>query len=87
MKYVWDNVKLARELGLQVELVNSIIPGLNDDGNVLKEVIEKTVVSIGKYTPLHLTRFFPSYKFIDSESIPISTLERAYELAKRVGLK
>jgi len=87
IKYVWDNVKLAKELGLHVELVNLIIPGLNDGENVLKEVIEKTIILAGEYTPLHFTRFFPSYKFIDSEPTQIGTLERAYELAKHVGLK
>jgi pyruvate formate lyase activating enzyme len=87
IEHIWDNVRLARELGLHIELVNLIIPGLNDGENMLKEVIRNALNYGGEYTPLHFTRFFPSYKLIDREPTPISTLERAYELAKRVGLK
>jgi len=87
VEHIWDNVKLARELGLHVELVNLVIPGLNDDENVLKEVAENAINFAGEYTPLHFTRFLPSYQMTDREPTQIGTLERAYELAKHAGLK
>ncbi|MGQ9782184.1 MAG: AmmeMemoRadiSam system radical SAM enzyme [Nitrososphaeria archaeon] len=87
IRHVWENIKLARELGLHVELVNLVIPDLNDGEDILREVAEHAIKFAGDYTPLHYTRFFPSYKMIDRGPTEVQTLERAYKIAREVGLK
>ncbi|MEM3403363.1 MAG: AmmeMemoRadiSam system radical SAM enzyme [Nitrososphaeria archaeon] len=85
--HIWGNVKLAKRLGLHVELVNLIIPTVNDGEDIIKDVVEGFLKYAGEMTPLHFTRFFPSYKMSDVKPTPVSTLEKAYEIAKKMGIK
>jgi hypothetical protein len=41
---------------------------------------------LGSDTPWHLSRYFPAYRF-DRSATPVSTLERAREIATRAGLR
>ena len=43
--------------------------------------------NLGSDIPLHFTRFFPNYKLAHLSPTPISTLELAYEIAKKNGLR
>ena len=42
---------------------------------------------LGPLTPLHFSRFYPLYKMQNHFPTPVSTLERARELALKAGLK
>jgi pyruvate formate lyase activating enzyme len=42
--------------------------------------------NLGTDTPLHFTRFHPDYKLIRLSPTPLSTMEKAYEIAKKNGL-
>ena len=42
---------------------------------------------MGKYTPLHFSRFFPHYKLTNINPTPQETLERAKKIALKIGLK
>lgn len=67
-----------------VELTTLIIPGKNDSEEEMRSLsawvagLEK---ESGKKIPLHITRFFPRFKFTDSESTPISKIKRLVDLA------
>jgi pyruvate formate lyase activating enzyme len=82
---VWRNIREAGKMGFHVELVNLIITGVNDDEDCLKLIIERSLKEAGPETPLHFTRYYPAYKF-DSPATRIETLERAYEMARKVGV-
>ena len=41
---------------------------------------------LGRDTPFHLLRFHPDYKMTTTPATPIETLEKAYMIAKNVGL-
>ncbi|TDA32560.1 MAG: AmmeMemoRadiSam system radical SAM enzyme [Hadesarchaea archaeon] len=82
---VWRNVGLARRLGLHVEVVNLIIPGLNDGEDQLLSLIRRHLKEAGPETPLHFTAYYPSFRFTVPPT-PVSTLERARELAVREGV-
>jgi pyruvate formate lyase activating enzyme len=43
--------------------------------------------NLGQDTPLHFTRFHPDYKLTHLSPTPVSTLESAYEIAKKNGLR
>lgn len=82
---IWRNVRESKKLGFHVELVNLIVTDVNDDEVCIKYVIERTLKEAGPDTPLHFTRYYPAYKF-DRPPTSIETLERAYEMARRMGV-
>lgn len=84
---VWRNVSEARRLGLHVEVVNLVVPGVNDDDECLRGIASRTLEQSGPQTPLHFTRFYPSYKMTNAAPTPVTTLERAHEIAKCEGLR
>ena len=83
---VWRNVREAKRLGMHVEIVNLIIPGVNDDESQLLGLIRRHLQYAGEETPLHFTRYYPAFKF-EAPPTPIKTLELAVELAKGEGVK
>ncbi|MBS7655532.1 radical SAM protein [Candidatus Bathyarchaeota archaeon] len=83
---VWRNGKIAKEMGVHVEIVNLIVSGVNDDEASIINVIENHVKNLGVDTPIHFTRYFPAYKFFNPPT-KIDILEKAYKLAKSAGIK
>lgn len=82
---IWRNARQAKKLGLHVEIVNLVVRGVNDDEETLRWVIEKHLESVGPYTPIHFTRYYPAYKF-NNPPTKVETLEKAYEMAKKAGV-
>lgn len=70
-----------------LEIVNLVVPTLNDDPRMIDEMCQWIRENLGMDTPLHFTRFFPNYKLTHLPATPISTLESAYETAKKNGLR
>jgi pyruvate formate lyase activating enzyme len=83
---VLDSTIKAKELGLHIEVVNLIIPGHNDSTEEITSMIEWIINNLGPKTPVHFTRFHPDFKMQDEAPTPIKTLERAYNIAKEMGL-
>lgn len=80
-----DTVKNAIEQAHEsahVEVTTLIIPGINDDMGLLNKQAA-WLASIDKSIPLHLTRFFPRYRYADRPATPLETLYRAQEVASR----
>ncbi|MCX6003474.1 MAG: AmmeMemoRadiSam system radical SAM enzyme, partial [Chloroflexi bacterium] len=42
---------------------------------------------LGEQTPWHVTRFHPSYRIANLPATPLATLEHAYDIGHKVGLK
>lgn len=84
---VLESAKLARELGMHVEVINLIIPTLNDSPRELRELSKWVHDNIGEDTPLHFTRFHPNYKMQDLPQTPVATLETAYRIARDEGIR
>jgi pyruvate formate lyase activating enzyme len=84
---VLRSAKLARELGMHVEVVNLIIPTLNDSPEEIRELVQWVHDNLGDYTPLHFTRFYPYYKLDKLPPTPLHTLETAYNIAKEESMK
>jgi pyruvate formate lyase activating enzyme len=80
-------VRAKAKWGMHVEVVTNIIPTLNDDEAQLTALATWIRDSLGELTPWHITRFYPSHQLLHLPSTPIPTLERAYKIGKRVGLK
>jgi pyruvate formate lyase activating enzyme len=61
---VLDSIKLAKELGLWVEVVTLVILGYNDSTEELWEAA-RFLVSVSADIPWHVTAFHPMYKRLD----------------------
>ncbi len=84
---VLDSIKIIREEGAWLELVNLVLPDYNDDPTEIQEMCRWIKDEVGEDTPLHFSRFFPSYQLTELSPTPVSTLEKAHEIARQEGLK
>jgi pyruvate formate lyase activating enzyme len=83
---VLRTLKIIVEEGVHLEIVNLIIPTLNDDLDKIKEMCIWIRDNLGEDVPLHFTRFSPAYKLTKLPYTPVETLEAAREIAHKVGL-
>ena len=83
---VLDSAVLARELGMHVETVTLVIPGLNDSIEEQTALIRWVVENLGPDTPMHFSAFHPDYQMTDRSATPVGVLEKIYTKAKELGL-
>ena len=87
---VWRNVKLAKELGVHIEITTLLIQDFNSNDGVIRNISERIIRELGELTPYHISRFFPHYKANDhglNEPTPLKLLYNAYKIAEDAGLK
>ncbi len=68
-----------------VELTTLIIPGENDSEQEMRELSEWVSAlekQSNKIIPLHITRFFPSFRLTNKEPTPVNTILRLVDIAK-----
>ncbi|MFC1723389.1 AmmeMemoRadiSam system radical SAM enzyme [Nanoarchaeota archaeon] len=87
LKPVLDTIKLAKKMGVWVEVTMLIVPGLNDGVDEIRKMCEWLLKEVGPSVPLHFSRFFPMYKMTHISPTPIQTLASAEYIAHEVGLK
>lgn len=88
MEYILDTIKYVKnETDCWLELTTLIIEGENDSDDELKSECEWIRDNLGVDTPLHFSAFHPDYKLTNRISTSLSTLLRAYNIAKSVGLR
>ncbi len=87
LKPVLDSLVTIKKEGVWLEIVNLVVPTLNDDPKMINEMCRWIKENLGVDTPIHFTRFFPNYKLTHLSPTPVSTLEKAYEIAIRNGLR
>jgi pyruvate formate lyase activating enzyme len=86
LKPVLESLMTVKKEKVWLEVVNLVIPTLNDDPKMMNEMCRWIKGNLGLETPLHFTRFHPDYKLAHLPPTPISTLDKAYEIAKKNGL-
>lgn len=84
---VLEAMKIIKESGVWLEIVNLVIPGQNDSEEDLKNLILWIKENLGTEVPLHFTRFFSDYKLLNVPPTPIETLKKARKMAMDLGLK
>lgn len=87
LKPVLESLITVKKEKVWLEIVNLVVPTLNDDPKMIEEMCRWIRENLGTDTPIHFTRFFPNYKLTHLSPTPVSTLESAYEIAKRNGLR
>jgi len=78
------NIKRA---GVHLEIVNLVIPTLNDNLDDIRRMCVWVRENLGADVPLHFTRFFPAYKLTNLPPTPVATLEAAARTADEEGLQ
>jgi pyruvate formate lyase activating enzyme len=87
LKPVLESLKTVKSSNVWLEVVNLVIPTLNDDPKIIGDMCRWVKKNLGVDTPLHFTRFHPDYKLTHLSPTPLSTLESAYQIAKNNGLR
>lgn len=83
---VLETIKIAKKNGIWVELTNLLIPTLNDDPVMIKNMCVWIRENMGKEVPVHFSRFWPMYKLKNLPPTPVKTLRMAREIAQKEGL-
>ncbi len=87
LKTVLNTLKILKKHNIWIEITNLILPGYNDNMDEIKRMCVWIKENLGDYIPLHFSRFYPMYMMKFLPPTPVSTLEKAYNVAKKVGLK
>ncbi len=77
---------LARQTKIWMEITTLLLPGQNDSEEELKKLADWLVKEAGPDVPWHISRFYPQYKYTDSEPTPLEFLQRAAEIGQAAGL-
>jgi pyruvate formate lyase activating enzyme len=83
---VLDTIKLARNLGIWVEVTTLVIPTLNDSEDELRQTAE-FLRDVDVSIPWHISQFYPTYKLTDLPRTPVETLHMAREIGLESGLR
>ncbi len=78
--------KIARNK-VHLEIVNLVVPTLNDSEKMLSELADWIMGEIGPDVPIHFTRFHPDYKLLNLPPTPVATLERSRDIAIAKGIR
>ncbi|MCL0078929.1 AmmeMemoRadiSam system radical SAM enzyme [Dehalococcoidia bacterium] len=83
---VLETLKIIREEGVHLEIVNLIIPTINDCMDTIRAMCEWILKHLGPDVPLHFTRFHPNFRLTHLPPTPVETLEEAHRIAREVGI-
>ena len=79
--------RAQQKWGMHVEVVTNIIPTMNDDDEQLEGIAKWIHDRLGELTPWHVTRFHPQYNLQHLPPTPVETIERAYSIGQKAGLR
>jgi pyruvate formate lyase activating enzyme len=84
---VLDTILAMKQAGVWVEITNLVIPGINDDMQMIRRMCRWLKENNLKEAPLHFSRFFPRYKMQHLTPTPIQTLKNAKQIAEEEGIR
>lgn len=87
MAPVLRSIKQIHKRGVHLEIVNLVIPTLNDAEPLLTGLADWLMSELGPEVPIHFTRFHPDYKLLNLPPTPVATLERARDIAMAKGIQ
>lgn len=86
LKPVLNSIRQIAKSGIHLEIVNLVVPTLNDSDKMLAGLVDWIAGEIGPDVPVHFTRFHPDYQLLHLPPTPVATLERARNLAISKGI-
>jgi len=83
---VLRSIKQIAKSRVHLEIVNLVVPTLNDSDKMLQGLIDWILGEAGPDVPVHFTRFHPDYQLLNLPPTPVATLERARNMALNKGM-
>jgi pyruvate formate lyase activating enzyme len=80
-------IRTIHEMGVHLEIVNLVVPTLNDNLEQLAALSRWVAAEISPDVPLHFSRFYPEYKLTNLPPTPVETLEQARQIALEKGMR
>jgi pyruvate formate lyase activating enzyme len=87
LRPVLNNIRQIAKSGVHLELVNLVVPTLNDSEKMMGELLNWILGEIGPDVPVHFTRFHPDYQLLNLPETPVATLERFRNYAMNKGMR
>jgi pyruvate formate lyase activating enzyme len=86
LRPVLRSIKQIAKSRVHLEIVNLVVPTLNDSDKMLQELINWILGEVGPDVPVHFTRFHPDYQLLNLPPTPVATLERVRNMALAKGM-
>jgi pyruvate formate lyase activating enzyme len=84
---VLRTLKVLKEENVWLEITNLVIPTWTDNLDMIKRMCDWVAKNGLQDCPLHFNRFSPLYKLNQLPTTPVSTLEKARDIAVKAGIK
>jgi len=84
---IFKALREYKKNNVHIEITDLIVPKKGDSMEKVKELVTWIKKNLGTDTPLHFIRFYPNYLVNDIPPTPVSTLEKAIEIAESLGMK
>jgi pyruvate formate lyase activating enzyme len=84
---VLRTLRILVEEGVHLELTTLVVPGENDQPEMMRDMCRWIHANLGDSVPLHFSRFHPQYRLLALPPTPVETLEEARGIALSEGLK
>jgi len=78
---------IARHTRIWMEITTLLLPGQNDSDEELRKLAGFLVSEAGPDVPWHISRFYPQYRYTESEATPLESMRRAEEIGTAAGLR
>ncbi len=86
LSVVLGTILAMRDAGVWIELTNLLIPGVNDDMDMIRRMCRWLSANQLGGAPLHFSRFFPRYRMSHLSPTPINTMREAQRIAREEGI-
>lgn len=84
---ILDTIKyVKKETNCWLELTTLLIEGENDSEDEIKQECDWIMENLGADVPLHFSAFHPAWKMMNKPPTKVSTLIKAYNIAKHAGI-
>jgi len=87
LRPVLRSIKQIAKSRAHLEIVNLVVPTLNDSEKMLEGLADWVVGELGPDVPVHFTRFHPDYQMPHLPPTPVETLEHARRIALAKGMR
>jgi pyruvate formate lyase activating enzyme len=84
---VLEAIRTIYEAGVHLEIVNLVVPTLNDSLDQLRALSRWVAQEVSPDVPLHFSRFQPLYKLQNLPPTPVETLDQARQIALKEGMR
>ncbi len=84
---VKNSLKFMKKNGIILEVTTLLIPTINDSEQEIEAIANFIANRLGKDTPWHISRFYPTYKMLNIPPASASLLYAAKNIGEKAGLE